>query len=78
MNLVNIWEYWLIYCFFLKKIPNSMEFRGLKNEGENNCYLNVIIQVFWNFNELKNDFMSIIHAHAEKDCISCEITVFII
>ena len=55
-----------------------MEFRGLKNEGENNCCLNVIIQVFWNFNELKNDFMSIIHAHAEKDCISCEITVFII
>ena len=53
-----------------------MEIRGLKNEGENNCYLNVIVQTFWNLAKLKSSLISVIHTHEETNCVTCELSVF--
>ena len=54
-----------------------MEIHGLKNEGENNCYVNVIIQAIWNLYALREDLISIVHAHKSNNCTLCELSVFL-
>lgn len=52
-----------------------MEIRGLSNDGENNCYLNVLIQIFWNFPEIKQKILTKAHSHSSTPCVTCELSV---
>ncbi|CAG9322515.1 USP54_2 [Blepharisma stoltei] len=57
--------------------------KGLKNRGENNCFLNVILQSLWNIEVLRNQLMSQTRHVHEKSffeesedqnlCLKCEI-----
>ncbi|CAK7338602.1 unnamed protein product [Dovyalis caffra] len=47
---------------------------GLKNDGENNCFLNVIIQCLWNIQPVRYELSSISdsgHEHVGDPCIVC-------
>ncbi|KAJ6371281.1 hypothetical protein OIU77_001730 [Salix suchowensis] len=50
---------------------------GLKNDiGENNCFLNVIIQCLWNIQLVRNELCSITdsgHEHIGDPCVVCEL-----
>jgi ubiquitin C-terminal hydrolase len=53
----------------------STDLRGLQNKGENNCFINVVIQSLWNIKKLQESFVSNSHSHDCSDCITCEISV---
>ena len=50
--------------------------KGLQNRGENNCFINVIIQILWNIKDTRNQLISRSHSHESQiSCITCEISV---
>lgn len=57
----------------------TKKFRGLINRGENNCFINVVVQILWTIPEARTLIMSQSHSHsAGVSCLTCEISVFII
>lgn len=56
--------------------------KGLENEvGENNCFVNVIVQMLSHLQSFKNFFsmLSYDHNHAEETlCLVCEVRVIFI
>ena len=53
-----------------------MELKGLQNKGENNCFINVVVQILWNLNEARETIINSSHSHTEQyQCITCEISV---
>ena len=40
-------------------------FRGLQNMGENNCFLNVVIQTLWHLGSFRSQFLlaNVCHRH---------------
>jgi ubiquitin C-terminal hydrolase len=61
--------------------PGTTIHKGLKNRGENLCFLNVVIQALWHLEPFREQFMHR-NAHVHKqsstsglqDCLSCELT----
>lgn len=50
--------------------------KGLQNKGENNCFINVVVQILWNIPETRNQLLSQTHVHENPTpCITCEISV---
>ena len=49
---------------------------GLENKGQNNCFINVVIQILWHMSEIRNQFINESHTHDKNAlCITCEIIV---
>ncbi|XP_028051313.1 uncharacterized protein LOC114255965 isoform X2 [Camellia sinensis] len=49
---------------------------GLRNVGENNCFINVIVQAFWHLRTFRGKFLrrsTPAHAHIKDPCIVCEL-----
>ncbi|CAL5324339.1 unnamed protein product [Camellia sinensis] len=49
---------------------------GLRNVGENNCFINVIVQSFWHLRTFRGKFLrrsTPAHAHIKDPCIVCEL-----
>jgi uncharacterized UBP type Zn finger protein len=44
-------------------------FKGLQNKGENNCYLNVVIQSLWHLASFRNNFVRHTkqHLHSNRE-----------
>lgn len=52
------------------------KFKGLCNRGENNCFINVVVQILWTVPEARAYLMSQTHSHQSSlSCLSCEISV---
>ena len=51
----------------MKKIENR--------PGQNNCFLNVVIQSLWHLPNLQNSISSIKQHYHSKFCISCSLKV---
>jgi len=57
----------------------SQKFRGLINRGENNCFINVVVQILWTIPEARALIMTKSHSHSsDLSCLNCEISVLII
>ncbi|CAL5366347.1 unnamed protein product [Camellia sinensis] len=49
---------------------------GLRNVGENNCFINVIVQSLWHLRTFRGKFLrrsTPAHAHIKDPCIVCEL-----
>ncbi|XP_028123701.1 uncharacterized protein LOC114320838 isoform X2 [Camellia sinensis] len=49
---------------------------GLRNVGENNCFINVIVQSLWHLRTFRGKFLrrsTSAHAHIKDPCIVCEL-----
>ncbi|CAL5325147.1 unnamed protein product [Camellia sinensis] len=58
-----------------KDLPDTLG-PGLINDGENNCFLNVIVQSLWHLRTFRGEFLSIsksVHAHIGDPCVVCAI-----
>jgi uncharacterized UBP type Zn finger protein len=50
--------------------------KGLKNEGDNHCFLNVVIQILWHLRSFRSTFVSASHRCAQDDeetCVFCSL-----
>lgn len=47
--------------------------KGLSNQGENHCFLNVVIQTLWHLDCFRSAFKSIAHHCNEETCILCSL-----
>ena len=51
-------------------------YKGLQNKGENNCFINSVVQIIWSLKDLRNQLILSSHTHKTQSlCISCEISV---
>ncbi|GMP29044.1 hypothetical protein CsSME_00004322 [Camellia sinensis var. sinensis] len=58
-----------------KDLPDTLGL-GLINDGENNCFLNVIVQSLWHLRTFRGEFLSIsksVHVHIGDPCVVCAI-----
>ena len=44
----------------------DLTFKGLENKGENNCFINVVIQSLWHLASFRNTFVTCKH-HRHSD-----------
>jgi hypothetical protein len=48
--------------------------KGLKNEGDNHCFLNVVIQILWHLPSFRSTFISAAHqCHDNELCVCCSL-----
>lgn len=47
--------------------------KGLSNQGENHCFLNVVIQTLWHLEPFRTAFKSVAHSCDLETCILCSL-----
>ena len=48
----------------------DVAFKGMGNRGENNCFLNVVIQSLWHLASFRNNFLSCQHhKHSDRELV---------
>lgn len=57
----------------MKKQPNTSLIKGIKNEtGDNNCFLNSIVQNLYHLKSFRHQFLNINHPiHPTQECVFC-------
>lgn len=54
----------------------SPRLKGLQNKGENNCFINVVVQLLFSFKQVRESILSNTHNHPiTVSCLTCELSV---